>query len=204
MDFNKVPKEWDNPERIERMEILSRKILESIENPSEKTALEIGCGTGLLTTRLSKKLKEVACFDTAEGMLHILKDKIENDDIKNISIYSEDILTNEDFYEKFDLVYSCMVFHHIIDIEKEFQLLNRLLKKDGQVMIIDLDEEDGSFHMHDKNFNGHNGFNRDEFKAVLEKQGFKDVVFETVFKGIKEFQDKKTEYSLFLCIAKKC
>ena len=35
-----------------------------------------------------------------------------------------------------------MVFYHIIDIEKEFELLNRLLKKDGQVMIVNLDEED--------------------------------------------------------------
>ena len=51
------------------MEILSKKIQENIENSSEKTALEIGCGTGLLTTRLSKTLKEVACFDTSEGML---------------------------------------------------------------------------------------------------------------------------------------
>ncbi|MBE6052286.1 MAG: class I SAM-dependent methyltransferase [Clostridium sp.] len=61
--------------------------MDKVENASEKTALEIGCGTGLFTTRLSKKLKEVACFDTSEGMIQVLKEKIQNENIKNIFIY---------------------------------------------------------------------------------------------------------------------
>ena len=204
MSFNEKAKEWDNPGRIKRTEVLSNIIIERIENAEEKTALEIGCGTGLFTTRLSKVLKEVACFDTSEGMIQVLKEKIQKDNIKNISIYSEDILNNKDFYGKFDIVYSSMVFHHIVDIDKEFQLLSKLLKKDGQIMIIDLDEEDGSFHMDDKDFNGHNGFNREKFKGILEKYDFKDVTFETVFKGTKMVFDKGVDFSLFLCMAKKC
>ena len=204
MSFDEKAKMWDNPERIKRTEILSKAIIERIEDASEKTALEIGCGTGLFTTRLSKVLKEVACFDTSEEMVKVLKEKIKEGNLKNISIYTEEILNNEEFYEKFDIVYSSMVFHHIVDIEKEFELLSKLLKKDGQVIIIDLDEEDGSFHKNEKDFNGHNGFNRDEFKDILEKYGFMDVTFETVFNGTKIVLDKGADYSLFLCVAKKC
>ena len=204
MSFDEKAKMWDNPERIKRTEILSKAIIERIEDASEKTALEIGCGTGLFTTRLSKVLKEVACFDTSEEMVKVLKEKIKEGNLKNISIYTEEILNNEEFYEKFDIVYSSMVFHHIVDIEKEFELLSKLLKKDGQVIIIDLDEEDGSFHKNEKDFNGHNGFNRDEFKDILEKFGFMDVTFETVFNGTKIVLDKGADYSLFLCVAKKC
>lgn len=204
MSFDEKAKMWDNPERIKRTEILSKAIIERIEDASEKTALEIGCGTGLFTTRLSKVLKEVACFDTSEEMVKVLKEKIKEGNLKNISIYTEEILNNEEFYEKFDIVYSSMVFHHIVDIEKEFELLSKLLKKGGQVIIIDLDEEDGSFHKNEKDFNGHNGFNRDEFKDILEKYGFMDVTFETVFNGTKIVLDKGVDYSLFLCVAQKC
>lgn len=204
MSFDEKARMWDNPERIKRTEILSKAIIERIEDASEKTALEIGCGTGLFTTRLSKVLKEVACFDTSEEMVKVLKEKIKEGNLKNISIYTEEILNNEEFYEKFDIVYSSMVFHHIVDIEKEFELLSKLLKKGGQVIIIDLDEEDGSFHKNEKDFNGHNGFNRDEFKDILEKYGFMDVTFETVFNGTKIVFDKGVDYSLFLCVAQKC
>lgn len=204
MSFDEKARMWDNPERIKRTEILSKAIIERIEDASEKTALEIGCGTGLFTTRLSKVLKEVACFDTSEEMVKVLKEKIKEGNLKNISIYTEEILNNEEFYEKFDIVYSSMVFHHIVDIEKEFELLSKLLKKGGQVIIIDLDEEDGSFHKNEKDFNGHNGFNRDEFKDILEKYGFMDVTFETVFNGTKIVLDKGVDYSLFLCVAQKC
>ena len=137
-------------------------------------------------------------------MVKVLKEKIKEGNLKNISIYTEEILNNEEFYEKFDIVYSSMVFHHIVDIEKEFELLSKLLKKGGQVIIIDLDEEDGSFHKNEKDFNGHNGFNRDEFKDILEKYGFMDVTFETVFNGTKIVLDKGVDYSLFLCVAQKC
>lgn len=204
MSFDEKARMWDNPGRIKRTEILSNAIIERIEDASEKTALEIGCGTGLFTTRLSKVLKEVACFDTSEEMVKVLKEKIKEGNLKNISIYTEEILNNEEFYEKFDIVYSSMVFHHIVDIEKEFELLSKLLKKGGQVIIIDLDEEDGSFHKNEKDFNGHNGFNRDEFKDILEKYGFMDVTFETVFNGTKIVLDKGVDYSLFLCVAQKC
>lgn len=204
MSFDEKARMWDNPGRIKRTEILSKAIIERIEDASEKTALEIGCGTGLFTTRLSKVLKEVACFDTSEEMVKVLKEKIKEGNLKNISIYTEEILNNEEFYEKFDIVYSSMVFHHIVDIEKEFELLSKLLKKGGQVIIIDLDEEDGSFHKNEKDFNGHNGFNRDEFKDILEKYGFMDVTFETVFNGTKIVLDKGVDYSLFLCVAQKC
>ena len=204
MSFDEKARMWDNPERIKRTEILSKAIIERIEDASEKTALEIGCGTGLFTTRLSKVLKEVACFDTSEEMVKVLKEKIKEGNLKNISIYTEEILNNEEFYEKFDIVYSSMVFHHIVDIEEEFELLSKLLKKGGQVIIIDLDEEDGSFHKNEKDFNGHNGFNRDEFKDILEKYGFMDVTFETVFNGTKIVLDKGVDYSLFLCVAQKC
>lgn len=204
MSFDEKARVWDNLGRIKRTEVLSKAIIERIEYAEGKTALEVGCGTGLFTTRLSKVLKEVACFDTSEEMVKVLKEKIEEGNIKNISIYTEEILNNKEFYEKFDIVYSSMVFHHIVDIEREFELLNNLLKKDGQIIIIDLDEEDGSFHKNEKDFNGHNGFNRDEFKKILEKYDFKDVTFETVFNGTKIVFDKEVDFSLFLCMAKKC
>ncbi|WP_291648381.1 hypothetical protein [Clostridium sp.] len=68
-----------------------------------------------------------------------------------------------------------MVFHHISNVEDKLKRLYKLLKKDGYLIIIDLDEEDGSFHKNEKGFCGHNGFKREYLKDILEKCKYKII-----------------------------
>ena len=89
------------------------------------------------------------------------------------------------------------------DITAELTGLRRLLAPDGRLILIDLDKEDGSFHRNDPGFNGHNGFDRDEMRRVLESCGFHEVSIQTVYQGIRSVEGSDTEYSLFMAMARR-
>ncbi len=202
MYFNELARKWDTDIRIERGKLLAKSIYKNIELKKDITALEIGCGTGLITMELREILKEIYCTDISKEMLKVLKEKIEKYKADNIHLINNEAVYKEEFYKYFDLIYSSMVFHHIEDIEKELCKIYKILKRNGILIIIDLDEDDGSFHKDEEEFRGHNGFNRETLKIILEKQRFKKIKFETVFRGEKKTKDKLIQYSLFLCIAK--
>lgn len=202
MSFNEVAANWDIPERVDRAKIISSGIINKIKPNDSMTALEIGCGTGLITFGVNDQFKKVFCIDTSQEMIKVLEEKISKNKIDNVYTYDAEKIFNDNFSEKFDVIYSSMVFHHILDIKDEINKLYKVMKKDGSLVIIDLDEEDGSFHKNDKNFVGHNGFNRKELGNILNNCGFNKVSFDTVFEGKRIICNNEIEYSLFLCVAK--
>lgn len=151
MNFNEVAKSWDTEQRIDRAKILADSISNKLENTKHMKALEIGCGTGLVTLNLNKIFKEIYCIDTSEEMIKILNNKVQENNIKNIHPVLNDIINI-----KFDVIYSSMVFHHIENIKHELKRIKNLLNSNGYLIIIDLDEDDGSFHMDETDFHGHN------------------------------------------------
>lgn len=202
MYFDDESKKWDTDVRKERAKVLADLMIKKIDKDGELIALEVGCGTGLISFGVKDKFKEIYCVDTSKEMLNVLKEKMKISNASNIYPYEDDLITNKEFFNKFDVIYSSMVFHHIIDIKDEIEKLYRLLKEDGYLIIIDLDEDDGSFHLNEKGFCGHNGFKRSFIKSVLEEASFKEVSFDTVYKGKKKIKDIEVQYSLFLCLAK--
>jgi len=77
------------------------------------------------------------------------------------------------------------------------------LEKGGRICIVDLTEEDGSFHRDDKEFDGHNGFNTRNLAELFGKTGFVEVESNVIYSGIKEAAGGDVPYSLFLMTAKK-
>ena len=114
--FDEAAANWDEkPRRVE----LSRRIVEAIKEAvpftREMTALEIGCGTGLLTLGLASELKSIMATDSSQGMIKVLRSKIESNEILNIETRCFDFVSNNNLsaQKRFDLIYSGMVFHHI-------------------------------------------------------------------------------------------
>lgn len=87
-----------------------------------------------------------------------------------------------------------------LEIIKNFY---ELLNNHGYLCIVDLDEEDGSFHKNYPDFDGHNGFNQEELKKVLIGAGFRDIESNTFFYDEKIIEGQKINYSLFLMKARK-
>ncbi len=154
MSFDDAALHWDTPERIERANKLAASILHAIGDAPKDTALEFGCGTGLLSFALREHFQRIDCVDASEGMLYVLRQKTETAGASNIVASDSGLLAQKEYAGAFDVIYSSMVFHHITDVEAQLRTLSPLLKPNGLLITIDLDKEDGSFHRAEPDFTG--------------------------------------------------
>jgi len=206
MSFDDKAKDWDkNPNNINRAKIIAQEIREFIKPTKEMTALEFGCGTGLLSHSLQHDFKSVILTDTSAGMLTVLHKKIADEHITNFFPYLLD-LSKENFQDetnKFDVIYTSMTFHHIVESDKMLTKFNALLNKGGYLCIADLDKEDGLFHQQNEHDFLHHGFDRTELETLMKKAGFNPVFYKIILdieKTVENGEVKK--YPVFLIIAK--
>ncbi len=198
-NFDVRAKEWDEkPERHERSQAVARAIKASGITP--KTALEFGCGTGLLTFALRPFAEQTVLADTSPGMIDVLTKKVEDHGAVDLSprLISEGAPELEK--STFDVIYSLLTLHHIEDTAKTLTLFRDHLTPDGVLFICDLDEESGSFH--GDNFSGHCGFSRESLTGQLKRAGFSSVTFQTCHAIHKEVNGCLTPFPLFLATAR--
>ena len=204
MNFDIESITWDNERRTKRAKLIAEEISKSIPIKKQYTALEFGCGTGLISFYLNDKFENITLVDTSKGMIDVLNSKIEQYKVDNMKAYETDINKSQMLPENsYDIIYTSMALHHIIDTETTIKNLYRLLKKDGYLCVIELDEDDGSFHKKEKDFNGHNGFNQDSLKNLLAEIGFEEVKSNTFYNDKKMIDELEVKYSLFLMAGRK-
>lgn len=205
MSFEGRAKNWDNDARIKRSKMAAEKINEMIGNEKYNSIMEYGCATGLISFNLCDKFKKVTLMDSEREMIEIVKEKVHK--YKKNNIFPIQINLMNEWYkeEKFDLIYTCLTLHHIIDTENIIKIFYDLLNENGMLCIIDLDKEDGSFHMNHKDFNGHNGFEHRYMESIFESVGFSSIKSDTFYNGEKIYKEKNIPYSLFYTVGyKKC
>ncbi len=75
-------------------------------------ALDIGCGTGIYALELAKRCKEVVALDSSENMLSRLNQKMDDQQVKNISCihgdWKEWKVSHQNYNKKFDIVISAL------------------------------------------------------------------------------------------------
>jgi ubiquinone/menaquinone biosynthesis C-methylase UbiE len=199
-DFDGRAKDWDElPGRVERARAVAAAIRDHVRLSRTMTALEYGCGTGLLSFALQPYLGPITLADSSAGMLEVLRAKIARGGNPNMTPLRLDLVIDPLPVERFDLVYTLMTLHHIPDTARMLDCFYSLLQVGGVLCICDLDKEDGSFHLHEAGFDGHNGFDRKELATELEKAGFINIRFTTCYTLIKDAQS----YPLFLAVSEK-
>lgn len=197
MNFDDVSNEWDNKKRIERAKVISNKIKTIISVAKNKSAMEFGCGTGLISFNLSHVFKNITLIDNSQGMISVVNEKIKKLNLKNINSYCYDLVENS-LNEKYHIIYSSMALHHIVDIDEVIKKFNNMLISNGTLCIVDLNEDDGRFHKNEVGFNGHNGFSQKWMKNILEANGFSNIKSQTFYKSTREIDNEEVEYSLFI------
>lgn len=203
MNFDSRAKTWDDdPMKTARAEAVAQEIRTQVALDPQMTALEYGCGTGLLSFALRDQFKHLTLADSSSGMLAVLDEKIKSGAIANMSAIKLDLATDPLPSERFDLIDSLMTLHHIDDTDGLLRALHALLKSPGYLCLADLDSEDGSFHGAD--FSGHRGFDRQALQAKATEAGFCNIRFTTVFtirKAVASGGEK--DFPVFLMVAEK-
>ncbi len=203
MDFNSEASSWDNHRRAQRANIIAEEISKTVQLKSYYNALEFGCGTGLVSFNLYDKFQHITLVDTSKGMIDVLSKKIQNSSVKNMNAHHVDINKCTPPIGKFDVIYTSMALHHIKDTETTLMNLFNLLNNGGYLCIVELTEDDGTFHKLEKGFNGYNGFNQDYLKNLLANIGFTNISSRVFFNGEKIIAGEEIRYSLFLMVGNK-
>ena len=204
MNFDEKAVSWDNDtKKIERAKIVAREIIDFIQPNQNLSALEFGCGTGLLSFELKDFFKRITLVDNSEGMINVLHDKIRISGVKNFDTILINQLEEASQISKHDVLYTLMTLHHITDINKTLNTFNSLIEQDGFLCIADLVKEDGSFHAHEKDFDGHNGFDKKELTEILSDSNFTMEYYNECFEIEKEVGETVKKYPVFIMIGKK-
>lgn len=200
--FDSKARQWDeNPVFRERGLKIADAVRRAVPLNREMSALDYGCGTGLLSFPLREALGSILLADSSAGMLEVLAEKIAAQGVTNMTPVKLDLLADPVPSQKFDLVVTSMTLHHVPDTDHILEVFHDLLQPGGHLCIADLDKEDGSFHGIEVDV--HHGFDRVELEARTRKAGFTDIGFQTVFSIVKEHETGTRDYPVFLMTARR-
>lgn len=189
--FNEIANSWDTEEKKFQYNLYANKIKSILNKNQFNSVLEIGCGTGLLGSNFIDDKNIFLGIDTSEGMLEVFNQKFKefkNVKSANLNLEDKDL---DHINQKFDLIITSMAFHHLISPEKMLLKLKYYLSKNGTIAIIDLDEENGTFHPDPKNMGVHYfGFSKnltDNWAKNLNFRSYKREIINTINKESGNF-----------------
>lgn len=194
---------WDdNPRRIKLVEKVWKVLDRQIDFSGINTAMDYGCGTGLLGYKFIDKVSSLTFCDTSEGMLAQVEKKSAYYGTKNARLLKADLSTGQLPSDRFDFIVSMLVLHHVKHPGELSGRFHQLLNKDGLFCWIDLVEEDGSFHTESEDIH-HHGFSRKQLNSFMEDNGFIIDFYSDELYIEKEKDEQTVRYPLFVLIGRK-
>jgi ubiquinone/menaquinone biosynthesis C-methylase UbiE len=201
-EFDRVAREWDNKaERLERSMVVAEKIVGVLTINPSMTALEFGAGTGILSLLLKDRFSEISMMDSSREMVKVMEEKVVNGVDYHLKPLFFDLEKEAYAGQKVDVIFTQMVMHHVHELDVVFNRFRQILKKEGQLAIVDLYAEDGSFHGGE--FHGHLGFDPEFLSTRLKAHGFKAIHHEQCCVMKKEIASGQVkDFPLFLLVGK--
>ncbi|WNC15824.1 class I SAM-dependent methyltransferase [Brevibacillus brevis] len=194
--FEAMASGYDTSERIEIAKITANAIREFIENGKDKSAIDFGCGTGLVGLNLLHEFRDLVFLDTSPKMLEQIKQKIADANIRNADTVCFDFETGFRSDIHADYVFMVQVLLHIKDVELVLSRLYEVLNPGGHLLIVDFDKNEKVTT--DK---VHNGFDQGNLAELMATIGFREITSKTIYNGSKLFMNQ--DASLFIMDAKK-
>ena len=134
--FNNQAKFYSSSKTFSAGESLD--ILSNLLNKGKfESGLDIGTGAGFAAFELSKSCEKVEATDISEGMINEAKKIMKERKINNLNfnICSAEELNYSD--KKFDIVTCRTAAHHFLDVEKFCSEVHRVLRDEGEFIIVD-------------------------------------------------------------------
>ncbi|MHC5267889.1 class I SAM-dependent methyltransferase [Enterococcus sp. LJL98] len=190
-EFEKMARKYDTAERVEVAKVIATAIRQELNDTKDKTAMDFGCGTGLVGLELIGNLQSILFVDTSANMLEVVTEKLHQQEILNGAVKCFDFENNEPFKEKVDVIFMSQVLLHIKDPISLLKRLYHVLNNQGQLLIVDFDKN--------KKVDSdlvHNGFVQEDLRQELIALGFEEVMSKTFYTQEALFMGQNA--SLFL------
>lgn len=137
------------------------------------TVLDFGCGSGFHTIEIAKLLDstgKVIAVDFQEGMLNIVKNKMQGTELEKIVQLHKCEQDSIGISERVDFILAFYVVHEVPNQDKLFQEFKSILNQNGSILIVE-----PKFHV-----------NKIEFGQMVNKLkniGFKEIEQPKIFKS---------------------
>jgi ubiquinone/menaquinone biosynthesis C-methylase UbiE len=196
-DFDARAETWDDASKIRRAEEVAAAMRRAVPLNRSMRALEYGAGTGLLSFCLRDALGPITLADSSAGMRAVAQRKIAAANARDMRVIDLDLMRDPIPGERYDLIFSMTVLHHVPDVPRVLAAFHVLLNPGGWLCHVDLDSEDGSFHGPEVQV--HHGFERATLRSWLVAAGFVDVSIG----DCGHIAHHERDYSLFVAAARK-
>ncbi|MDN3651517.1 class I SAM-dependent methyltransferase [Thalassotalea ponticola] len=155
---------WDSNETVI---LYSHKAYESLVNIVDldgSNVLDFGCGTGLLTQRISEHANSVVALDPSEKMISVLTDKhLPNVKVINSELTQYLLTCTEGLCGSFDVIVASSALAFVSDYQATLNLLKQLLKKGGLLVQWDWLKDNDEPGI---------GFSKERIELALKQAGF--------------------------------
>jgi malonyl-CoA O-methyltransferase len=130
-NFSKKAIEYDEQAIIQKE--VARELLSKIPNKNYKNILDIGCGTGFLTSLVKNTFPDanVTGIDNSLGMIDIAKRMNRNIKFKCIDANRIDLMD-----EEYDLIVSSMALHWIENLPEWLVRVNKVMSENGSLYFV--------------------------------------------------------------------
>ncbi|WP_019637763.1 class I SAM-dependent methyltransferase [Paenibacillus fonticola] len=194
--FEMIANMYDTPERIQIAKVSSEAIREYVVDAKSKNAVDFGCGTGLVGMNLLNEFHSMLFLDTSPNMIHQVKQKISDFNIRNADTLCFDFEQEGLSDLHADYIFMAQVLLHIPDVEFVLSKLFDVLNDGGHLLIVDFNKNENIV-----SDIVHNGFHQDELSGMMTKIGYKNIQSKTFYHGSKIFMGQ--DASMFVLDAQK-
>lgn len=194
--FDRMAQGYDTPDRIQVARITAEAIRASIPDPTGKTAIDFGCGTGLIGLALAEDFSSLLFLDSSRNMVEQVSHKAADLHLSNISVLCLDLEREEAPNLRADCVFMAQVLLHIPDPTPVLSKLHSVLNPCGQLIIVDFDKNDAV-----SSPLVHPGFDQTKLAELLDSLGFHEPRSHTFYTADSLFMNQHA--SLFLLTALK-
>lgn len=114
-----------------------RLVLDAVQ-PECGSALDVGCGDGLLACKLARQVPTVTGVDVSDAMIRLARERSSN--LRNVTFMEGDLLDDSHGLlpeGKYDFVSAVAMVHHV-EFSKAIKAMIRLLAPGGRLVIIGL------------------------------------------------------------------
>ena len=193
--FDTAARDWDQRPMSLQLAAVPERLLAQLPLRASDHVLDFGAGTGLLSTPIAPKVAQVTALDMSAAMLQVLDEK----GFANITPLQQDIFAG--LPGQYHAVVSCMALHHVADTAALLRAFAAALHSGGRIALVDLYQEDGSFHG-DNQAKGvqHFGFAPEALQALAEQAGLMDIAFSEI---LRLQHSNGRGYPLFLMTGRK-
>lgn len=194
--FDMIASQYDTAERQWIAKLSAQAIEPFLEERPPLSAMEFGCGTGLVGLSLASYFDSILFVDTSEKMLEVVEEKIKHGNLKNASTSCFDLESAQVENLKVDVIFMAQVLLHIEDTNALISKLYTHLNDKGLLIIVDFDENE---NVHSPLV--HSGFNTEQLIALMTNIGYGAFESKTFYRGEKIFMGENA--TMFILKAQK-